>query len=380
MRGLIRTLLFVLILAALAYGGWRTRALLERPPEVEVVEVDRQDVRRVLALSGRIRPEKSNRLVPAVRARLLEVTREEAEAVRVGEVLARLDARQVRADQAQAELALRRDQEELEQLRRDLERADRLAEGELLPPSELEAARLDVARMERRVEEGGEVLAELAARLDDYVLTSPLDGYVLARPVDPGQVVGPEDVIYELATATDPEVELEVDERYLGEIALGQKARVATLGGGADETWTTEISYIGRRIDRLSGAAIVRLRFTGEAGAPDLPVGLSLDANLAVAEHPGALTVPRSAVAGLGGTQTWVMVVEDGVTSRRDIEVIDWPSPLLVVLGGLEEGQRVALEPRQLVAGSEVRAVLEGGEEIPGDGADGGAPAAHGSP
>ena len=345
--------LVVLALALLATGAWRLRAWLAQPPKVEVVEVDRQDVRRVLALTGRVRPEKRNQLVPAVRARLVELTREEGEAVRAGELLARLDARQVTSNLAQANLALRRDQDELEQLGRDLERASTLAEEQLLPASELEAARLAVARMERRVAEGREYLAELEARRDDYQLTSPLDGYVLARPVDPGQVVGPEDVLYELATATDAEVEMEVDERYLGEIALGQQALVATLGGRG-EAWAAEVSYIGRRIDRLSGAAIVRLRFTG--GAPELPVGLSLDANLEVAEHTEALTVPRSAVAGLGA-QAWVLVVEDGRTRRQGIEVIDWPAPRLVVLDGLDAGQQVVLEPRQVAEGAEVRAV-----------------------
>ena len=353
MKRRAQTVLMVLLLALLAAGAWRARTWLARPPKVEVVEVERQDVRRVLALTGRIRPEKRNQLVPAVRARLLELTREEGEAVRTGEVLARLDDRQVTADLAQARLALRRDQDELEQLGRDLERASALAREQLLPVSELEAARLAVARMERRVAEGREVLAELEARRDDYLLTSPLDGYVLTRPVDPGQVVGPEDVLYELATAANPEVEMEVDERYLGEIVLGQQALVAALGGRG-EAWAAEVSYIGRRIDRLSGAAIVRLRFAD--GAPELPVGLSLDANLAVAEHPEALTVPRSAVAGLDG-RAWVLVVEDGRTRRQEVEVIDWPAPRLVVLAGLDAGQRVVLEPRQVAEGTEVRAV-----------------------
>ncbi|MEM7048338.1 MAG: efflux RND transporter periplasmic adaptor subunit [Acidobacteriota bacterium] len=354
MKKLLRTAAFFLVLMLLALAAWQVRGWLARPPEVEVVDVVERDVRRVLALTGRIRPEKSNQMIPAVRARLLDLTREEGQAVRTGEVLARLDDRQARADLAQAQSVLRRDQDELDQRRRDLERATALAGEHLLPTSDLEAARLAAARSQRRVEEGGEVLAELTARLDDYVLRSPLDGFVLERPVDPGQVVGPTDVLYELATASDPEVEMEVDERYLGEIVLGQAALVAPLGRHS-EPWPAEISYIGRRIDRLSGAAIVRLKFAGEP--PDLPVGLTLDANLAIAEHPGALTVPRAAVSGIGG-EAWVLVVEDGQTRRRAVEVIDWPAPEIVVRSGLRSGERIVLDPRQITAGTEVRATL----------------------
>ncbi|MEM1179609.1 MAG: efflux RND transporter periplasmic adaptor subunit [Acidobacteriota bacterium] len=366
---LLKPLLIALGVAALAFAAWRLKGLTERPPEVAVVAVEPQDVRRALALTGRIRPEQSNALVPAVRARLVELLRDEGEEVKTGDVLARLDARQVKADLAQAGAALRRDRDELAQLRRDLERTRSLTDQTLLPQRDLEAAQLDVVRSERRVDEGLELLAELEARLDDYVLRSPLDGFVVERPVDPGQVVGPEDVIFELATADDPEVEVEVDERYLGELALGQEALVAPLGGTA-EPWPAQVAYIGRRIDRLSGAVIVRLTFAGDA--PSLPVGLTLDVNLAIAEHPGSLTVPRSAVGGLGG-ETWVLAVVDGRTERRDIEVIDWPAPRLVVLGGLADGDLVALDPRSTVAGQEVRVELEDGGAEDG-GADDPAP------
>lgn len=351
MKQTIRFLFVLLALALCVAGGLRLRSWMVQPPEVEVVEVVQEDLRRVLALTGRVRPEKRNQLVPAVRARLESLTKEEGEEVRAGEVLARFDARQVEADLAQARVALRRDEEELAQLGRDLTRTEALAAEGLLATSELEAAQLARARSQRRVEEGRQGIAELDARRDDYVLRSPLDGYVLERPVDPGQVAGPETVIYELATAADPEVEMEVDERYLGEIVLGQEALVAPLGRRA-EPFEAEVSYIGRRIDRLSGAAIVRLAFRGLA--PDVPVGLSLDVNLEVQEHREALTVPRSAVAGLGG-QARVLVVENGRTQWRDVEVIDWPAPRLVVMSGLEVGESVVLEPWKAPENADVR-------------------------
>ena len=356
MKKLIPILWTLIVLAVLAVAAWKIRTLMTRPPQVDVTAVVQQDVRRVLALTGRIRPEQRNQLVPAVRARLLELTCDEGDSVQEGELLARLDARQVTSDLAQAKLALGRDRDELAQRRRDLGRASALAEAQLLPDSELEAARLDVVRLERRVEEGTEALAELEARLDDYVLRSPLDGYVLQRPVDPGQVVGPEDILFELATASAPEVEMEVDERYLAEITLGQEALVAPLGGRG-ETWQAEVSYIGRLIDRLSGAVIVRCRFVDDA--PDLPVGLSLEVNLAVAQHPQALTVPRSAVAGLGGDTTWTMVLNGDMTRRQEVEVIDWPAPWLVVRSGLEMGQQVVLEPRRVASDVRVRPVVQ---------------------
>ena len=358
MKKILRILLPLAFLALLAMAGWRLHQLLDRPPAVEVAEVETRDVRRVLALTGRIRPQQRNQLVPAVRGRLLDLLAEEGAAVKRGDLLARLDGREIEADLRRVRSSLLRAEEERDQEARDLERVRALHRDDLVPIQELEDATLALQQAVRRAEEEQQVIAELQARQDDYLLRSPLDGYVLERPVDPGQVVGPENVIYELATIGAPWVEVDVDERFLAELVLGQEATVAALGGRR-QTYRTEVAYIGRRIDRSSGAAVVRLAFLDQA--PDLPVGLSLDVNLEVEAHPQALTVPRAAVAGLGG-RPWVLMVDGETTVRREVEVIDWPAPDLVVLAGLAEGERVVLEPRRTPEGALVRPQLVAGE------------------
>ena len=355
---ILRAILTLLAGAAMIGGGLQLRAFLERPPEVEVAEVRREDVARVLALTGRVRPQLRNSIAPVVRARLLEVRAEEGEAVRAGQVLARLDARPLQASISQVEAEIEREEEELRQRRRDAQRAEALAEAALIAPSELEDARLRVELGERRIDRLQQQISELQARLDDYELRSPIDGWVLERPVDPGQTVGPEEAIYELATAGDALVEVEVDEQYLGELALGQAATVALISGRR-RRWQAEIAYIGKRIDRLSGAAVIRLQFAEEA--PDLPAGLSLDVNLLIEEHRQALTVPRSAVGGLGGSQSWVLAIEAERTVRRPVEVIDWPAPRLVLLSGIAAGDRVVLAPKRVAEDLLVRP-LEAGD------------------
>ncbi len=352
LRRILRPVLTLLTLAALAAAGWWLRGFFERPPEVAVGEVLREDVARILALTGRVRPQLRNRIAPVVRARLLEVAFEEGDSVRAGQMIARLDARPVEASLSQVRAQIERADEELVQRRRDLERAEALATSELLAASELEDARLRVEVGRRESARLREQASELEARLDDYVLRSPINGWVLERPVDPGQTVGPEEAIYELATGDGALVEVEVDERYLGELRMDQPATVALISGRR-ERWQTRISYIGKRIDRASGAAVIRLAFVEEA--PELPVGLSLDVNLLIEEHPEALTVPRAAVAGLGGERQWVMAVDGDRTVQRQVEVVDWPAPRLLLLSGLEAGDRVALEPKKVPEGIAVR-------------------------
>ncbi|MEM7204843.1 MAG: efflux RND transporter periplasmic adaptor subunit [Planctomycetota bacterium] len=342
-------LLAILVLAVGAVFAWpRVRAAMQRPPAVEVAVVQRDDVDRVLAVTGRMRPRQRNRLTPIERGRLIELEREEGDPVQVGEVVARLDATRLCADIAEASARALEAEDSLAQAQRDLERARELNAIGATSSEEIERVRLALQVRERGLAAAKRREDSLTARREDLVLRSPLEGVVLERPVDPGQTVGPGDVVYVVATVADPWIEAEVDERFLADLALGQSARVAPAGR-AREAQAAELVHIGRNVNRLSGAVLVRFRLA--AATSDFAVGQTLDVNVKVDEHASALVVPRAAVADLDG-QPWVLVAEatERPGERRAVRVavdaIDWPAPQIVVRGGLEAGDEVLLEPR----------------------------------
>jgi RND family efflux transporter MFP subunit len=351
-------------------AAWGVLRLLRQPPAVEVAETLREDVTRVLAVTGRVRPRQINQVRPLAPGRLTALPKEEGDPVRRGEVLARVDDREARSAVAQAKAAVQARREDLEQARRDLTRFESLFAEGLVPEDRVEQARLAVDRGREELRRLREAVTEAEVRLDDYVLTSPLDGRVLRRPVDPGQIVDTSTVLYEIATGDDPWVEAQVDEIYLPELTEGMAARVAAPGR-RDLVWPTTVVLLGDRVDPETGSATVRLAFDGDA--PDLPAGLSLDVNLTVARHPDAVTVPRAAVADLDG-EPWVLTVETAtegdegeegaggrsvgpVTRRRPVRVIDWPAERVVVLEGLDAGQTVVLTPQDVPEGIAVRPV-----------------------
>jgi len=345
-----RWALFIVLLATLAALGWGIRFWMKRPPFVEVATVTEGKVERVLALTGRVRAQQRYQLTPLVSGRLEELRRAEGERTQKDEVLARIDDRTARATLAGAEADRLKAAEEVEQARRDLARVLKLQEDGLVAAADAEARQLILAQREQGLASLARRRDELASRLRDYLLRSPIDGRVLERPVDPGQTVDPQDVIYVLATEEQPEIEAEVDERYLAELSLGMPAQGAAIGG--DKVWPLEVNYLGYSIDRLSGAAILRLHFLDQG--VELPIGLTLDVNLVVERRDKALTVPRAAIAGLGG-DTWTLEVVGGRTIRRDLKVIDWPAERLIVLEGLRAGAQVVLEPAKASADIDVR-------------------------
>ncbi|MEP7380723.1 MAG: efflux RND transporter periplasmic adaptor subunit [Gemmatimonadota bacterium] len=345
-------LLVVLAVASALYVGYRRIA--SRPPLVEVTEARTEDVVRVLAVTGRIKPRLANQVQPLVSGTILTLTRVEGAAVRRGEVLATMDAQTSRASIQQASAQLTAQRTEVEQRARDYDRARRLADAGGLAPREAEAAKSDLDAARESVRQLEALVRESRSRLRDFTLVSPIDGYVLSRPVDPGQNVTPQTIIYELATATDPEIEVEIDEQYLSELRVGLEATVSPLTG-ARRQYSAKVTNIGRRVSESSGAVPVRLEFIGEA--PRLPAGLSVDVNLMIATHRGATTVSRAAVAGLGA-DPHVMLVRSDTLVRQPVQVIDWPSPRIVVINGVKAGDLVVLTPRMVRAGLTVRTKL----------------------
>jgi RND family efflux transporter MFP subunit len=349
---LVRRLIPILVLTLAGGGlfvGYRTVA--SRPPVIDVATSTTEDVVRLLAVTGRIRPRLSNSVQPLVSGTVTSLTRNEGDPVRRGDVLATLDAQGSQAviEQATAQLAARR--VDVDQRQREFDRLQRLVTAGGLPERDAEQAKFALESAREGVRQFEALISESRSRLRDFTLRSPIDGYVLARPVDPGQNVTPQTVIYEIATGTGAEIEVEIDEQYLGELKLGLPARVSPLTGERTE-YGAAIDYIGRRVSETSGAVPVRLRFT--SAAPRLPVGLSVDVNLEIARHPGAVTVPRVAVAGLG-VDPFVMAVRGDTVRRLAVKVIDWPSERIVVQQGLKAGDTLVLAPKSVRAGLAVR-------------------------
>lgn len=340
-----------LVLAAIGAVYLGYRSLSTRPPEVEVSVVQIEDVARVLAVTGRIKPRLASRVQPLVSGTILTLTKAEGASVRRGELLATLDAQTSRSLILQITAQLTARKAEAEQRARDYSRLQQLVEAGGIAPREAEAANTELNTAREAVRQLEAQVRELELRARDFTLTSPIDGYVVSRPVDPGQNVSPQSVLYELATATDSEIELEIDEQYLSELRVGLEAVVSPLTGERIE-YAARVTTIGRRVSETSGAVPVRLVFVGDA--PKLPAGLSVDVNLRIAQHPAAMTVSRAAVLGLGA-ETSVLLVRGDTLVQQAVQVIDWPSSRIVVRAGVKDGDLVAANPRGLRAGMLIR-------------------------
>lgn len=338
----------ILAVLAVGFAGYYVYRS-NQPLPVGVVEAREGPAERVLAVSGRTRPQVTVTVAPKVAGQILRLTKAEGDSVVAGELLVELEASAPRAalDEAAARITLQ--QRAVAEAERNHARIDQLKQQGLATLKEFDDARfaLDQARLELDSVEA--IRREVAARLRDSSLQAPVSGVVLARPVDPGQVVGAQSVIYEIAPLSDVEIEADIDEQYLAEIKVGQQAEIKIAG--QDQAVNARLYYVSPKVDPRTGGAKVRLEL--EEQPEGLRSGLTADVNLIIERREQALTIARSAILGRDGSGR-VLRVRDGQVEVSLVEFIEWPSERVIVLSGIEPGQQLLASPRPDLVGEKV--------------------------
>ena len=159
-----------------------------------------------------------------------------------GDVVARLDPSTYQAQLAEAQANLGQAKADelrvkavLEDAQTKLTRAEALAAGQLIPESDLDAARIavnqavpDVKAAESVVVQANAMVDQASLDLEHTIIRSPVDGVVVERDVDVGQTVAASiqsPVLFRIATdLTKMQVQVQVDESDVAAVSTGNTA------------------------------------------------------------------------------------------------------------------------------------------------------------
>lgn len=194
-------------------------------------------------------------------------------------------------------------------------------------------------------------LKQAESRLRQASVLAPFDGVVTARRIEPGQVASAGAPLIEIASPGRLRVRLDVDETYLADVFIGQRATVtaASLAGRQIAGKVTEISSAA---DPQRGTVEVRVALNNQD--PKLVSQMTVDVNLIIAEYQGALVIPRQSMPkGLASPS--VKVWADGAVQDRSVKAARGDETHWVVLDGLKEGDLVVLNPGQMPASKRLK-------------------------
>lgn len=162
---------------------------------------------------------------------------------------------------------------------------------------------------------------------DDFIILAAEDGVVYEVGPSVGELVSPQMTLVEIGKAAEYEVDLNVDETDIALVSLGQRV-VFTVDAHKSERFEGVITHINPRVSATDKTARVTASIGGSKKVPFLP-GMSLEANIIVAEKQRAIVIPReylkpgSVVWRKGSSGIDTVHVRTNIEDLRFIEVVN---------------------------------------------------------
>jgi RND family efflux transporter MFP subunit len=212
--------------------------------------------------------------------------------VRKGQILVKLDDRQIVADlegararTASTEADLNNWKAEAKVLESDLQRARKMWDAKLITQEQFEHAQFkaeadqwDVKRVEQLLISDRDTERSLGLELEKTQVAAPFDGIVARRYVRVGQtVVRDERLVW--VTATAPlRVRFTLPSRFVSHLKVGQRVAVTVADGNPAIEHSARVLQMSPVVDPASGTIEVLAELVGTA--PDLRPGMQADVHL----------------------------------------------------------------------------------------------------
>ncbi len=280
---------------------------------------------------------------PRIQERLAEVLVDQGDAVKAGQLLARLDDGELKRQAEVAEAALASAKATAERVRVDEVRAqaverqaqqdhkritdllatkvssqaemDKAIEQLHVAESDLHRARAATVEAQQQVNTAEKNLAYQQERLGFTRILSPYDGLVTRRDRDPGGVVVPGSSLLQIISTNEIWISAWVDETASTGLALGQPARVM-FRSEIGRSYHGEVARLGRETDRETREFLVDVR------VQELPanwtIGQRAEVFIETNRKSGALAVPQRFIQWRDG-KPGVFVADGGKAAWRDV-------------------------------------------------------------
>lgn len=307
---------------------------LLKPPELATVSPTRGPAVEAVYATGTVEPTLEIRIAPRVAGRIVELRVDEGNEVQRGDLLARLEDSDLRAQVRELEARVKYAQAQYE---RNVE----LRRAALIPQDALDLARteLDAARAS---------LARAREQLGYMRLTAPVDGRIIRRDGEIGELIPVNQPIFFMAGPEPLRITADVDEEDVPRVKAGLPVLIHT-DAFPERVFDGTVDQVTPRGDATARSYRVRIALDGE---PPLRIGMTVETNIVIERRENALLVPTSAV--LDG-QVWV--VNEERAHPRDVDTGVVGPERTEILAGVEEGARILVQPPEdIEAGMRVRA------------------------
>lgn len=199
----------------------------------------------------------------------------------------------------------------------------------------------DLARAKAAIADAQAAYSAAKQIVDEANPHAPFAGTVYSLPVSTTEYVNQGELLLQMADLSKMQVRAYFDEPEIGQLRVGQPVTIQwdarrgkTWHGHIARVPSTIITYTTRNV----GEVLVKI----DDANNDLLPNTNVTVTALVANVPNALNIPRDALHGENG-QNYVYRVQDGTLRRVKVKTGQVNLTQVEILGGLKEGEVVAL-------------------------------------
>jgi len=343
------------VLALLAVLAGCRRAEEPPPPEVRPVRtmtVIKLAAGQTVSLTGTVQAQTEVNYAFRIDGRMIDRPVRVGDAIRPGQLLARLDASNEEASLASARAQLASARAQAVEQRNNFNRQKTLLEQRFISQAAFDQITANLQSAEANVT-SAQSQVELAQNRVSYTrLSADAPGTVAAVGAEPGEVVPAGRMVVQAARKEGRDAVFDVPAQIKDRAPANPDITVA-LTTDPNVAAKGRVREVSPRADPVTGTFQVRV------GLIDPPAGLRLGSTVTgnmKMDTASAIEIPGSALVRQGGqTAVWIVDTKTSTVSQRPIRVASHDADRVVIAGGLEPGDVVvtagvqALHPGQRV-------------------------------
>jgi RND family efflux transporter MFP subunit len=330
----------------------------------------------VMTASGYVVAQRKAAVATKATGRLEELRVQEGSRVKEGDLLARIDDRDVKAQLAAAQAnvgvaraAIAGAEADQKNAAIELTRNQDLVAQHYVSTSALDAA---VSRNDRAIAATNNARAALAAAIanannakvavDFTEIRAPFDGVVVTKSANVGDIVTPfssavdsKGAVVNMADLSTLEVEADVSEGSLSKIKVDQPCEIL-LDALPDTRFSGSVSRIVPTVDRAKATVTTKVRFDhlDDRILPDMSAKVSfLSAKVDEAANKPSIAVSPDAVVQRDGKATVYRLKTDGDRTTAEALVVTtgaaYPDAVEITSGNLKSGDKLVVKPDEKI-------------------------------
>ena len=200
----------------------------------------------------------------------------------------------------------------------------------------------EIRKIEINIEEYMEDLSKTAERIE-----SPVSGTITSLTAQENYLVDTDSPLMEIADLSDIKIVLEVPEYDVKDIELGQKLMIKPEVFEKKKSYPGVVTKISRisKVSETTSENVLEVEVKPDEAIPYIVPGFKVSAVIYLEQRDSGILIPKTAILEESGKYFVFVSSDDGVLSKRGIEVENIKGDDIVVKNGLKAGENILVTP-----------------------------------